>query len=67
MECINLANRSAEKARKNPENYVFFIAAMFHAFGEDAEDFPESIPKTWYFRILRPTRNTKVFGAADTP
>ena len=31
--CLNLGNIDPARAQRNPENYVFFIANMYHMFG----------------------------------
>ncbi|KAI1735898.1 hypothetical protein F4680DRAFT_452560 [Xylaria scruposa] len=44
-ECVDARKRDPTKARKNPENYVFFISAMHFLFGD-----PEGgITTTWDF------------------
>ncbi|KAK4164603.1 hypothetical protein QBC43DRAFT_288507 [Cladorrhinum sp. PSN259] len=49
-DCIKLAKKNPTKAQKNIENYVFFIAHMYHLFGEDEGDNePVSIKKKWNF------------------
>lgn len=43
--CIELAAKNQGLARRNPENYVFLIAALHYYFGE-AED---GITRNWNF------------------
>jgi hypothetical protein len=63
-QCIDLAD-SAEAAQKNPENYVFFIAHMYHLFGKEDEEDPDapwSIKENWNFEMKIRDKNP-VFGA----
>ncbi|KAI1755069.1 hypothetical protein F4782DRAFT_527798 [Xylaria castorea] len=46
VECVR-ARQDPTKARKNPENYVYFIAAMHFLLGEPAE----GITTNWEFAI----------------
>ncbi|KZL84644.1 hypothetical protein CI238_12874, partial [Colletotrichum incanum] len=64
-ECMNL---NAAKSRTNPENYVFFIAHMYHMFGvpdEDEPDAPWSIPTQWDFQTT--LGDDPVYGAFSNP
>ncbi|KDN70775.1 hypothetical protein CSUB01_09792 [Colletotrichum sublineola] len=58
-ECMKL---KPDDAQANPENYVFFIAHMFHKFGEEDEDEPWSIKKNWDFSMTR--SKPYVYGAS---
>ena len=62
-ECIKLSN-SPEAAQANPENYVFFIAHMYHLYGEKDGEEPWSIGKNWNFASQGRGRN-RVFGATQ--
>lgn len=64
--CLNLALTQPETAQTNPENYVFFIAHMFHMRGEDDGDEPWSIPRQWDFRFEGQGQN-RIFGAFENP
>jgi len=48
-QCLKLGGEDAPKARKNIENFVFFIAYMYHLYGEEDGDEPWSIKKHWDF------------------
>ncbi|KAL2150897.1 hypothetical protein VTH82DRAFT_5995 [Thermothelomyces myriococcoides] len=50
--CLNLATSDPSSARINPENYVYFIAHMYHLFGTDEDGAPESIPTNWDFQLM---------------
>ncbi|KAK8080202.1 hypothetical protein PG997_008020 [Apiospora hydei] len=57
--CTNLA---AGNAQTNPENYVFFIAHMYHMFGQKDNNQPWSITTNWDFEVGRENR---VLGASS--
>lgn len=64
-DCMSL---NAANSRKNPENYVFFIAHMFHMFGEPDEEDPNapwSIPTQWDFQLG--LGNNAIYGAFSNP
>jgi hypothetical protein len=58
-ECIGF---NAATKRKNPENYVFFIAHMNHLFGEPDGNQPWSIGRNWDFAVQG---NARIFGAVS--
>lgn len=64
-ECLNLANSNPADARVNPENYVFFIAHMYHMRGEPDDDQPWSIQKQWDFAFTR-VGGSRIYGAVET-
>jgi hypothetical protein len=43
--CVKLGKGRVDRSRKNPESYVFFIAAMHHLFGDE----DTGITKNWDF------------------
>ncbi|PNP55969.1 hypothetical protein THARTR1_03906 [Trichoderma harzianum] len=60
MKCIDWANVNAVNwARKNPENYVFFVAHMFYLYGTASQ----GISKNWDFEIIEEANGDKKFGA----
>jgi hypothetical protein len=61
--CLNLASADPGSARLNPENYVFFIAHMYHMFGAEEGNEPWSIHTQWNFEIVGQDR---VYGAVET-
>ncbi|KAF9873208.1 hypothetical protein CkaCkLH20_09371 [Colletotrichum karsti] len=61
--CQNLARSNPNEAEINPENYVFFIAHMYHLFGVPDANEAWSIPHQWTFRHQGVGQN-RVFGAA---
>lgn len=61
--CLRLAQSQPEAARVNPENFIFFIAHMYHLFGQKDGTEPWSIDKNWDFEI---GRRNGVFGAIET-
>ncbi|KAK4236856.1 hypothetical protein C8A03DRAFT_35239 [Achaetomium macrosporum] len=63
--CINLANTDRASAQSNPENYVFFIANMYHMFGGEDGDESWSIKKQWEFKTTDKGKN-RIFGAFET-
>ncbi|KAK4038077.1 hypothetical protein C8A01DRAFT_48254 [Parachaetomium inaequale] len=63
-DCLRLAGRNPSAARKNPENYVFFIAHMYHMRGGEDGDEPWSIRTQWDFDFPRTGR--RVYGAVET-
>ncbi|TRX94653.1 hypothetical protein FHL15_004425 [Xylaria flabelliformis] len=63
--CVTLARAQGERARRNPENYVFFIAHMYHMLGTDEGNVPESIRKNWDFAADGSGQGW-VYGATET-
>ncbi|KAL2872835.1 uncharacterized protein BJX67DRAFT_20775 [Aspergillus lucknowensis] len=63
--CLNLANSAASSAQANPENYVFFIAHMYHMRGDADGNEPWSIPTHWDFELMGAGQN-RVYGAIQT-
>ncbi|KAK8122175.1 hypothetical protein PG984_010845 [Apiospora sp. TS-2023a] len=63
--CLSLANSQPGMAQVNPENYIFFIAHMYHLRGEDGNE-PWSIPTQWDFKIMGRGRN-RILGAFRNP
>ncbi|KAF6823627.1 hypothetical protein CMUS01_10598 [Colletotrichum musicola] len=59
--CLNLP---AVDAQKNPENYIFFIAHMYHLFGESEGTEPWSIDTNWDFAVRGRGQN-RIFGAIE--
>ncbi|KAH8585528.1 hypothetical protein B0O99DRAFT_154103 [Bisporella sp. PMI_857] len=49
--CLNLALRNPAAAQANPENYIFFIAHMFHKYGTPDNNEPWSIQTQWDFHL----------------
>ncbi|KAL3425262.1 hypothetical protein PVAG01_02053 [Phlyctema vagabunda] len=62
--CMNLVRSNENQARVNPENYVFFIAQMFHTFGTDQGNEPWSIPTRWSFGFSGDGGN-RIYGATQ--
>lgn len=54
---------SQAKQLKNIENYVFFIAHMYHMRGDPDGTFPWSIDKKWNFEMMTDANGNEVFGA----
>ncbi|KAI0865291.1 hypothetical protein F4860DRAFT_509835 [Xylaria cubensis] len=63
--CVTLVWAQGETARRNPENYVFFIAHMYHMLGTDEGDVPESIRMNWDF-AADGSGQAWVYGAIPT-
>ncbi|KAL2802027.1 hypothetical protein BJX63DRAFT_438263 [Aspergillus granulosus] len=63
--CLGLATTDPESAQANPENYVFFIAHMYHMFGDEDGDEPWSIHMRWDFKLTGRGRN-RIYGAIET-
>ncbi|KAL7943681.1 hypothetical protein V8C42DRAFT_358930 [Trichoderma barbatum] len=60
IDYIDKAKRNAvQKARQNPENYVFFVAHMFHLYGQP----DEGINANWDFKVSTKPDGNKVYGA----
>lgn len=59
-----MANEKSGRAELNPENYVFFIAHMYHMFGVRDEQHPWSIEKQWDFAFTDKSRD-RIFGAIE--
>ncbi|KAI1474618.1 hypothetical protein F4774DRAFT_429661 [Daldinia eschscholtzii] len=51
--CIQLAKDDPEKARRNPENYVFFLTHMYYLYGEPSGTDPSSIDTNWDFAPIK--------------
>ncbi|GAW12855.1 hypothetical protein ANO14919_022260 [Xylariales sp. No.14919] len=64
--CINIVNSDVTRARRNPENYIFFIAHMFHMRGEEEGEEPWSIHTQWDFQLQGLGQN-RVMGAFQPP
>ncbi|KAK4173150.1 hypothetical protein QBC36DRAFT_61655 [Triangularia setosa] len=64
--CIKLAEQQVQNSRKNIENYIFFIAHMYHLYGEADGEEPWSIKKNWNFQIEY-ISNSKdfIYGATE--
>lgn len=63
-KCLKLALDSPGDAQENPESYVFFIAHMYHLFGNPGGGNPWSIDRPWNFKLTR-SNGEAVFGAAE--
>ena len=64
-QCIDAAKDNPVKtARRNPENYVFFVAHMYYLFGEPDGDAGTSIDKNWDFELMVQS-GIRVLGAKD--
>ncbi|KAI1424013.1 hypothetical protein F5Y12DRAFT_797650 [Xylaria sp. FL1777] len=55
-ECIEVGKINIQSSRKNPENYVYFIAAMHYIFG----DAMEGITTNWDFATNTPQRAVQI-------
>ncbi|RWA13178.1 hypothetical protein EKO27_g1887 [Xylaria grammica] len=64
--CINVVSSDVTRARRNPENYIFFIAHMFHMRGEEEGEEPWSIHTQWDFQLQGLGQN-RVMGAFHPP
>ena len=62
---LDLANSNAANARANPENYVFFIAHMYHMLATDHGNNLWSIPTNWDFSLKGRGAN-RIYGAIET-
>ncbi|KAL2788776.1 hypothetical protein BJX66DRAFT_308231 [Aspergillus keveii] len=63
--CLNLATTDPVSAQHNPENYVFFIAHMYHMFGVEEGNEPWSIHTQWNFDVIGTGQN-RIYGAVET-
>lgn len=61
--CMNLANKEPNTAQANSENYIFFIAHMYHMLGTPDGGEPWFIDKQWDFQFVGKGQN-RGFGAA---
>ncbi|VBB82073.1 Putative protein of unknown function [Podospora comata] len=67
LDALNLASRRSGLARQNPENYVFFVAHMYHMLGQPEGNEPWSIGGNWDFRVTGSGSNRLYAATAPPP